>query len=67
MRHNKWSDGAIRAGFVDGVRSSKEQDTLIALSDSPVAFVYELIKHCSAGAETWSPLTSLQHHDDFEC
>lgn len=46
VRHNKWSDGAIREGFVDGERSSKERDTLIALSDPPLAFVYELIKHC---------------------
>lgn len=55
VRHNKWSDGAIREGFVDGVRSSKARDTLIALSDSPVAFVYELIKHCSTAAGASSP------------
>lgn len=50
VRHNKWSDGAIRDGFVDGERSSKDRDPLIALSDPPLAFVYELIKHCSAAA-----------------
>lgn len=30
-RHNKWTNGAIRKGFVEGVRSSKGLDTLIAL------------------------------------
>ena len=48
--------GAIRGGFVDGERFSKEQDTLIASSDPPLAFVYELIKHCSAAAGASSPL-----------
>lgn len=47
MRHNKWSDGAIKEAFVDSERRSKQQDTLIALSDPPPAFVYELIKYCS--------------------
>lgn len=46
VRHNKQSDGAIRDGFVEGVRISKERETLIALFDPPLAFVYELIKHC---------------------
>lgn len=59
VRHNKWSDGAIREGFVDGVRSSKARDTLIALSDSPVAFVYELIKHCSTAPHPYSTMMTL--------
>lgn len=37
-RHNKWTDGAIREGFVDSVRSSKDLHTLIALFDPPLAF-----------------------------
>jgi len=65
VRHNKWSDGAIREVFVDGERSSKERDTLIAFSDPPLAFVYGLIKHCSAAAGALSPL-SPQHHDYFQ-
>lgn len=37
-RHNKWTDGAIREGFVDSVRSSKDLHMLIALFDLPLPF-----------------------------
>lgn len=55
MRHNKWSDGAIREALLMVREATKERDTLIALSDPPLVFVYELIKHRSAAAGESSP------------
>lgn len=56
VRHNKWSDGAISAALLTGREAQRERDTLIASSDPPLVFVYELIKHCPATAEASSPI-----------
>lgn len=46
-----------------GRYSSKGRDTLIAPCDPPLAFVYELIKHCSAAAGASSAPSPQRHLD----